>query len=84
MKRQERISHEAGDSTAWLCLCGNKPSEKGFYPSDETGVLCRSDSQWKGFYRCDKCGRVIGEDLLVVGNGWLLDNANHARNKKAQ
>jgi hypothetical protein len=31
----EQISHEAGDTDAWVCVCGNRPSADGFYPYDQ-------------------------------------------------
>lgn len=33
----DRISHEEGDETAWVCLCGNTPHTDGFSPCDMKG-----------------------------------------------
>jgi hypothetical protein len=68
MAQDEVISHAAGDDEAWTCLCGNEPSEDGFYPCDEKGDEVEPVEGWSGLYVCLRCGRIIDpESLRVVG-----------------
>jgi len=70
----EHIKREAGDEDAWICLCGNRPTDHGFYPCDETGMQVEpTPAQWTtGYYACDKCGRIINPDTLEVVGHRLL------------
>jgi hypothetical protein len=68
----ERIElKEGGYLDAWKCICGNTPSDDGFFPCDEAGDDTEPDlgGYWDGVrYRCDRCGRVIDQDTgEVVG-----------------
>jgi hypothetical protein len=68
MAQDEVITHAAGDDEAWTCLCGNEPSEDGFYPCDEKGDEVEPVAGWSGLYVCLRCGRIIDPDSLrVVG-----------------
>ena len=64
----ERISHEEGDDTAWICLCGNTPHTDGFSPCDTKGQEMEpaAGSSWAGLYLCQRCGRVIEQTTLKV------------------
>jgi len=71
----EKITHEKGDTEAWICLCGNTPSGAGFYPCDENGDEMEPviGSGWTNLYVCnDKekdgsfCGRIINADTHEV------------------
>jgi hypothetical protein len=64
----EHIKHEAGDHDAWVCLCGNTPSDDGFYPIDEGNHEVEpTPEEWKtNQYFCNRCGRVIDPDTLEV------------------
>jgi hypothetical protein len=65
---QATIQHEKGNDEAWICLCGNEPSEDGFYPCDEQGNEMEPAGSWKGLYVCLRCGRIVEQDSLrVVG-----------------
>jgi len=64
----ERIGSEAGDPGAWICICGNRPCEGGFYPCDEQGNEMEPSigSDWASLYCCTDCGRIIVHPTLVV------------------
>jgi hypothetical protein len=65
---KERITHEAGNDEAWVCICGNTPSDGGFYPCDKEGNEMEPliGSDWDGLYVCADCGRIIKQDTLEV------------------
>lgn len=65
---KEHITHEDGNSEAWVCICGNMPSENGFYPIDEDNHEVEpTEKDWKtNQYFCNQCGRVIDQDTLEV------------------
>jgi hypothetical protein len=65
---KERITHEPHDKDVWVCICGNMPSENGFYPIDETNHEVEPTAEdWKtNQYFCNQCGRVIDKDTLEV------------------
>jgi hypothetical protein len=72
---KERISHEAGNDEAWICLCKNTPSGGGFYPCDEKGNEVEpTEEAWKtGLYVCADCGRMIDfKTLAVMGRNKTL------------
>lgn len=62
------ITHEPGNKDAWVCLCGNEPSENGFYPCNELGVEVEpTEKDWNGkLYVCNQCGRIINQHTLEV------------------
>jgi len=65
-----KISHEAGNTKAWICICKNAPILAGFYPCNKLGndmePIIRSD--WRRLYVCAASGRIIDQEtLLVVG-----------------
>jgi len=64
----EHITHESGNKDAWVCICGNNPSEDGFYPVNEDGHEVEPTVEdWKtNEYFCARCGRVIDQDSLEV------------------
>jgi hypothetical protein len=65
--KQDVISHEANNEEAWICICGNEPSEDGFYPCDENGNEVEPVVGWSR-YVCLRRGRIIDPDSLrVVG-----------------
>ena len=61
-----KITHEAGDIDAWICLCGNTPSGDGFDPCDEEGNDAEPVEGWVGLYRCGNCGAIIDYDSLSI------------------
>lgn len=65
---KERITHESGNDEAWVCICGNTPSDGGFYPCDKEGNEMEPTvgSDWDGLYVCADCGRIIKQDTLEV------------------
>jgi hypothetical protein len=68
MFQNEVITHEAGNDEAWVCICGNKPSDDGFFPCNEEGNEMEPTTGWPGRYVCARCGRIIDpESLKVVG-----------------
>lgn len=71
MTTKEKITLENGSEDAWVCVCGNKPHQDGFYPCNEKGneIEPLEGSDWNGLYVCRKCGRIIQQDTLeVIGN----------------
>jgi hypothetical protein len=62
----EHITHEQDAEEAWVCICGNTPSEDGFYPSDKDGNQIEPVEGWEGLYVCDRCGRIIDQKSLEV------------------
>lgn len=64
----EHINHEKGNPDAWVCLCGNTPSDDGFYPIDESNHEVEPTAEaWKtNQYFCNQCGRVIDQHTLEV------------------
>ena len=66
METREKITHEAGNSEAWRCICGNTPSDGGFYPCDAVGNEMEPVKDWTGLYVCEDCGRIIQQDTLEV------------------
>ena len=66
MNNKERISHEEGDSDAWVCICKNVPADDGFYPCNERGEEVEPVEGWDGLYVCASCGRIINCDTLEV------------------
>ncbi|HYT36280.1 MAG TPA: hypothetical protein VEL49_03800 [Ktedonobacteraceae bacterium] len=52
----------------WVCICGNVPSDEGFYPCDEQGNMVEpTPEEWTTkLYRCDRCGRIIDQDTRKV------------------
>ena len=64
----EHITREDGDKDAWVCICGNMPSENGFYPIDEDNHEVEPTvKDWTtNQYFCNQCGRVIDQDSLEV------------------
>jgi len=65
---KEFISHEAGYSEAWVCVCGNTPMDDGFYPCDKHGneIEPLIGSGWDGLYVCARCGRIVRQNSLEV------------------
>lgn len=66
VKTSEKISHEVGSEDAWICLCGNVPSDDGFYPCDRKGNEMEPVQGWENLYVCLSCGRIINQDTLEV------------------
>jgi hypothetical protein len=65
---RETIKHEKGKDEAWICVCGNEPSDDGFYPCDKKGNEMEPTDDWDGLYVCLRCGRIIEQaSLRVVG-----------------
>lgn len=63
------ITHEDGDTTAWVCRCSNTPSDSGFAPCDSRGNLVEPtvESGWSHLYRCLQCCILIDQrDLSIV------------------
>jgi hypothetical protein len=66
MNSIEKITHQAGDRDAWVCICKNTPTDDGFYPCDINGKEIEPDSNWRGLYVCAECGRIIRQSTLEV------------------
>jgi hypothetical protein len=66
MKTNEHITHEPGDSGAWVCICKNTVISEGFYPCNELGEEMEPVAGWNGLYVCDRCGRITHQDTLEV------------------
>jgi hypothetical protein len=64
----ERIRHEKGNEEAWICTCGNRPIDAGFYTCDQEGNEMEPviGSDWENLYVCAQCGRIINMDTLEV------------------
>jgi hypothetical protein len=64
---QEHIGYE-GDPNNWLCLCGNKPYDDGFFPCALDGVEVEpTPEEWPlRFYVCDRCGRIVDFGTRIV------------------
>jgi hypothetical protein len=65
---EKAITHEPQDKDAWVCICGNMPSESGFFPIDEENHEVEpTPEDWKtNQYFCNQCGRVIDQETLEV------------------
>jgi hypothetical protein len=59
----EYVQHESHDPDAWVCVCGNTPSDYGFYPisADNVEVEPFAEAWTTGEYYCARCGRVIDQ-----------------------
>ena len=66
MESSEKISHEAGNDEAWICICGNTPVSDGFDTCNEHGNHMEPVEGWEGLYVCDRCGRIIRQETLEV------------------
>jgi hypothetical protein len=68
------ICHESGNNEAWVCRCGNTPSDDGFYPCNADGKAVEpTPTQWHdNLYLCDRCKCVISPDTLEI----VCNNAN--------
>lgn len=72
VQAEKAITHEPQDKDAWVCICGNMPSENGFYSCDASGALAdgamdESANGWDGkHYLCNQCKRVIDGDTLQI------------------
>ncbi len=75
----EKIHLNAYDG--WVCVCGNTPSDAGFYPCDESGNEVEpTEKEWHtNCYVCAHCGRIINAKSLKVvkrvdleGIEWLI------------
>lgn len=64
----EHITHDDNDKDAWICICGNTPSDSGFYPIDnDSHEVEPTEKDWAtNQYFCAKCGRVIDMETLEV------------------
>lgn len=72
----EHITHEPNNPDAWVCICGNEPSELGFYPiNDKNEEVEPTKEDWQtNQYFCAQCGRVIDFDTLEVVRQVPLEN----------
>jgi hypothetical protein len=64
-----KITHEPQDKDAWVCTCGNTPSDSGFYPCDDKGqeVEPIKGGTWdEKSYVCHQCGAIIDQDTLEI------------------
>ncbi len=66
--KKQFIIHDPQDRDAWICVCGNRPIDQGFYPCDANGNELDpvKGSGWSGLHVCDGCGRVIDQKTLKV------------------
>jgi hypothetical protein len=74
----EHITVEEDYPDSWVCVCGNSPSDSGFYPCDETGRPVEpTPGRWRtDWYICAACYRVIDLHTLAVMGVW--EGANDA------
>lgn len=63
---KERIGHEPGNEEAWICLCGSRAADDGFYPCDKEGNEMEPVEGWEDLYVCVSCGRIIHQITLEV------------------
>jgi len=65
---KKHISSEAGNPEGWLCICGNRPIDDGFFACDNDGneMIPNIGSDWKNLYVCARCGRIIDQTTLEV------------------
>lgn len=67
-KTVERIADGGG---SWMCLCGNEPTQDGFYSAMSDGSFTSPSigGKWDDVsYTCARCSRIInGITLEVVG-----------------
>lgn len=66
MEQTEYIRVSEDDADSWVCLCGNTPHGKGFFPCDGEGVEIDPGLVWDGLFVCDQCGRIIEANNLKV------------------
>lgn len=52
----------------WICLCGNRPMQDGFYPCNAKGEMVEPTVEtWTtNWYVCARCGRIIDQNTLEV------------------
>lgn len=64
----DKITCEAGNDDAWICLCDNTPTSDGFFPCDAEGNEMDpiKGSDWDELYVCGRCGRIIHQSTLEV------------------
>jgi hypothetical protein len=70
----EHIAHKTNEPEAWVCTCGNEPTEDGFYPCNARGNEVRpTPENWKEpLYVCARCGRIIHQKTLeVIGQNYF-------------
>lgn len=68
MAENQKITHEAGNDEAWVCICGNTPDADGFYTCDESGneVEPTREKWTSGLYVCASCKRMIDPTTLEI------------------
>ena len=61
---KQAIKLENDYPDAWICICGNTPSDYGFYPCDNKGEEVEPiDDEWDGdLYVCSKCLVIISTE----------------------
>ena len=71
-----KITHEKGNKEAWICKCGNTPSNEGFYPCNSEGEkVDPTPEEWNTkLYVCNKCGVMIDQDNLEIEGSTFLIN----------
>ena len=75
----EKITHEQGDEEAWVCICGNTPSDAGFYPCDENGdeIYHTNVMMSIGEGYAVLCPRAITDNVERVSVTQLLEATGH-------
>jgi hypothetical protein len=66
MQVKEKIAHAEGNEEAWICVCGNTPTDDGFYPCDQDGNEMEPVKGWQDLYVCDRCRRIVNQHSLEV------------------
>jgi hypothetical protein len=62
------VGQDGTDPDAWVCVCGNRPTEDGFFPCNRSGEHVEPTIEaWpEWLYSCDRCGRIIDSETRAV------------------
>lgn len=62
----DSIAHEPHSPDAWICLCGNRPTEDDFYPCHTDGTQTDPTEGWPDLYTCARCHRIIDGKTRMI------------------
>lgn len=83
LSEAENLNHQQSHPDAWVCVCGNDPTDQGFYPCDINGdnVEPAAEQCKSALYLCKRCGQIIHEEILemvgVIVSRAKQDGRNH-------